>query len=646
MHLLLMIPSSLLLVMMILHSWRYRGRGVTVAFFGLCFGFGLLRGNTIFWTITTFLGGDTLPYLFLRPAIRLWNASLQECIGWIFALYLCWSTAEWVLGRRGQEKIGLYRLIGLTGFMMGAIAYAVEAAAASAQWWVWVFPIQNPYFVETPFVGIVAWISVSVDFLAVFLLIRHRAVRGWFAFALIFLFPIHMLTHLKLGDFGAHMPFSPNELWHFVMIALLVWGIALDGPQITPWTVAARADKAKGNWRKWGVHVALIGFLAVLALVHFVVTGRPLEAISMVPFVVGTLFFHPSLAAAFLVASSLVYLLGGGTWTYLVIPAVMFAVFSFGSQEVLQRLSAVRRREVALAAIGLALVWNTWLYQQRHLRYDNFQNYTAGMLQAESLSQVDSLLAEYPTPVRPEDAFHYNLLGARLNKAHRFSSARKVLDRAVQCDSSYAYAYFNLGWAYFNMDNIEAALRNYNQGLAINPIDFNSVRITSDIYREQDRTDEAESLLRKTLEYRPGQTEIILALEAVLYSSGKVDEAIGLLKSRLADNADPGKIEGRLAANLFKAGRTDEAMEHYKHLITENVEQLYAASLSLALIYWRDKQQPERALDFVSVANRVQPTADTYTLTGRLLEELGHSDQARHAYRVADSLATVAGGRK
>ena len=301
MHLLLMLPSSLLLVMMFLHSWRYRGRGVTIAFFGLCFGFGLLRGNTILWIITTFLDGDTLPYLFLRPAIRLWNASMQECIGWIFALYICWSTAEWVLGRRGQEKIGLFRLIGLAGFMMGAIAYAVEAAAAAAQWWVWVFPIKNPYFVETPFVGIVAWISVSVDFLAVFLLIRHRAVRGWPAFLLPLLFPLHMLTHLKLGSFGAWLPFSPNEIWHFAMIALLVWGIATGGPQITPWTVAANADKSKGNWRKWGVHVALAGFLAVLALVHFVVTGRPIEAISMVPFVVGVLFFRPTVAAGLLV---------------------------------------------------------------------------------------------------------------------------------------------------------------------------------------------------------------------------------------------------------------------------------------------------------------------------------------------------------
>ncbi len=646
MHLLLMIPSSLLLIMMILHSWRYRGRGVTLAFFGICFGFGLLRGNTIFWTITTFLGGDTLPYLFLRPAIRLWNASLQECIGWIFALYLCWSTAEWVLGRRGQDKIGLYRLIGLTGFMIGAIAYAVEAAAASAQWWVWVFPIKNPYFVETPYVGIVAWISVSVDFLAVFLLIRHKAVRGWLALALVFLFPLHMLTHLKLSDLGVWLPYSPNEIWHFVMVALLAWGIAVDGPQIIPWTVAAREDKSRGSWRKWGVHVALAGFLAVLALVHFVVTGRPLEAISMVPFVVGVLFFRPSLAAAFLAASSLAYLLAGGQWTYLVIPAVMFIAFAFGTEEVRQRLTSARRREIALAAIGLALVWNTWLYKERNFRYDQFQELAPGMLQAESLAQVDSLLGEYPTPVRPEDAFHYNQLGARLNKAHRFSTARKVLDRAVQCDNSYAYAYFNLGWTYYNMDNIEAALRNYKQGLEINPIDFSSVLISSDIYREQDRLEEAEGLLRETLEYRPGQTDIILALEGVLYSRGQVDEAIELLKNRLADNAEPRKIEGRLAANLLKAGATDEAVEHYKHLITENVEQIYAASLSLALIYWRDKQQPERALDFVSVAHRVQPTVDTYSLMGHLLEELGRTDQARHAWRVADSLATAGSGSK
>ncbi|MBW7996509.1 MAG: tetratricopeptide repeat protein [Candidatus Glassbacteria bacterium] len=639
MHLLLMIPSSLLLVMMFLHSWRYRGRGVTIAFFGLCFGFGLLRGNTIYWIITTFLSGDTLPYLFLRPAIRLWNASMQECIGWIFALYLCWSTAEWVLGRRGQDKIGLYRLIGLAGFLMGSVAYAIEAAAAAAQWWVWVFPVKNPFFVETPFVGIVAWISVSVDFLAVFLLIRHRAARGWWALALLLLFPLHMWTHFKLGNLAVWLPFSPNEIWHFVMIALLVWGIAVDGPQVTPWTVAAASDSSRGSWRKWGVHVALTGFLLVLALVHFALTGRPAEAISMAPFVIGVLFFRPPLAAGFLALSSLVYLLTGGEWTYLIAPSIVFAVFAFGSGPVQLRLPLARRREIALAAIGLGLAWNYYLYHERFFRYNEFQELGKELGQAESLAEVDSLLGEFPSPLRPEDAFHYNLLGARLNQAHRFSSARKVLLKAVECDITYAYAYFNLGWCYRNLDNLAASLRNYERGLELNPIDFNSILILGEMYQEQDRLDDAEELYRRTLTFRPDRTEIILALESVLYASGRVEEAIELLKNRLPDNAEARKIEGRLAADLFKAGRSDEAVEHYKRVITENVEQLYGASLSLALIYWRDRQQPERALDFVSVANRVKPTVDTYSLMGRLLEELGRNEQARRAYRMADSLA-------
>ncbi|MEA1997105.1 MAG: hypothetical protein U9N45_05675, partial [Gemmatimonadota bacterium] len=162
MHFLLLAPSGILLILLFLHSWRYRGRRMTLTFFSLCLAFGILRGNLIHYIITRYLGGDSLPYLFLRPVVKVWNASIQECIGWMFALYLSWSTVEWVLTRQSKDSsVPLFRLIGLSGIFMGAVSYAVEAAAAGVKWWVWVFPIRNPYFVEVPFAGIVAWISVA-----------------------------------------------------------------------------------------------------------------------------------------------------------------------------------------------------------------------------------------------------------------------------------------------------------------------------------------------------------------------------------------------------------------------------------------------------------------------------------------------------
>ena len=644
MHLLLMIPSSLLLVLMILHSWRYRGRGVTFAFFLLCFGFGILRGNLIYYIITQYLGGDTLPYLFLRPVARIGNASLQECIGWIFALYLCWSTVEWVLARQGgRETIGLYRLIGLTGFLMGGVAYAVEAASAGVKWWVWVFPIKNPFFVETPFIGIVEWISVCIDFLAVFLFISYRAVKSWWPLALLLLFPIHMLTHLKLSDIAWWLPLSPNEIYHWGFLVLLGWGIAVDGPQIVPWTAAADADKAKGNWSRYGLHVALVGFILVLASVHFVIIGSPALAISLVPFLVGVFFFRPWGAVIFLVTSGLLLGLTTGEWSYTIVPAAVFLIFFFGGNVAVEKLSPPRRRQIALAGIGLATAWMYYVYSDRHQRYDTLTELEEQFVQAATVQEIDQAIGRLPSPGIPDDAFQINQIGVKLNKRGHYSAARWLLERATELDSTYAYAWFNLGWAYRGLSNFEASIRSYKKGLELNPIDYDSVLILGDIYLNLNRPVDAEELFRRTLEYNPKRTNILLALESVLYRGGQVDEAIDLLKARLPDTDDPKSLASRLAADLFKAGRREEAIPHYQQVIRENAEQIYAAAVSLALIYWQDQKQPAKAIDYLGIAGRVNPTADVFSMMGTIFEEMGKKDGARAAYRMADSLANLQG---
>ena len=188
----------LLLILLFLHSWRFRGKGVTLAFFSAGSAFGVIRGNLIHYISTVYLGEQSPPYLFTQPVIRLWNVSVQECLGWIFALYLSWSTVEWLLGRESKTGVRIYRLVGLSAFFMGAVAYGAGVAAARLKWLIWIAPIKNPFFVEIPSGEIIAWISIAFDFLAPFLLIYYKVLQSRFRYLLFCLFPLHMLLHLKV----------------------------------------------------------------------------------------------------------------------------------------------------------------------------------------------------------------------------------------------------------------------------------------------------------------------------------------------------------------------------------------------------------------------------------------------------------------
>ena len=93
-------------------------------------------------------------------------------------------------------------------------------------------------------------------------------------------------------------------------------------------------------------------------------------------------------------------------------------------------------------------------------------------------------------------------------------------------------------------------------------------------------------------------------------------------------------------------GRGEEAETFYLQVIREDVERLYGAATSLALIYWQERNDPERALEYINLAAGVKPTADIFTLKGTLREQLGLKEQAREAYQRAEELKSQPSSRQ
>ncbi|MBN2287941.1 MAG: tetratricopeptide repeat protein, partial [Candidatus Glassbacteria bacterium] len=533
MHLFLLIPSSLLLALLFAHSWKYRGRALTVGFFLASFVFGIIRGNLIYWIITRVLGGDSLPYLFVRPMVRIWNASLQECVGWTFMLYLCWSLSERILARRGEDTVPVFRLAGLVCLLMGASAYAVEAVAAGVQWWVWVIPIRNPYFAAVPFAGITAWISVGFDFLMPFLLIAVAVPRRRWAWLTVLIFPLHMLTHTKTTGIADWLPLNTFEVWHWLMLCAIFAGIALGGPGIR---VPAREKAGEPKpWQAHAVRVAAGGFLLVLGASHlFIIRGIEL-LISLVPFATSVLFVWPLYAAGFCLACCAAYGLAAGGWSFTLAPLALLALCAYAA--LAPRPAGARGRLVlrwSLAAfLVLCTAWVYLFYQGRRQHYGTMSELSARLQSGGAATDTDSLAVLLPRPRKPEDAFQYNSLAVDLNRRGLYRRALFILDEGLACDSTFSYLYFNLGWAHSQTGDLEAAAAAYERGLELDPIDYGSYLILGEIYESQGLKEKAEELYRRGLGYDPLHTGLVLTLERLLYSTGRLDEAIALLKGVL-----------------------------------------------------------------------------------------------------------------
>ncbi|MBN2288502.1 MAG: tetratricopeptide repeat protein [Candidatus Glassbacteria bacterium] len=530
MSLVMIILSTLLLALLFAHSWSLRGRAITIGFFCSSFLFGIVRGNLIHVIITRVLGGGSLPYIFVKPVIRIWNVSLQECVGWTFIIYLSWSLAErflWLHGGGRRDTVPVLRLLGLVCLIMGAASYAVEAVATGSQWWIWTIQVRNPYYAAVPWAGIVAWISVGFDFFWPFLLIATGASSKKPAgYLLLLLFPLHMLCHLKTTQISADwLPLLTEELWHWLMICTVLAGIVLGGPRVKiplPGK-AADAKGIRGFPVRLAVPVAALGFLLVLAACHLFLIGSCEMLISLVPLVAFLLFPWPRAAIAFCLAACVGYGLVQGHWTYTLAPAAFLAVLVYAAYVPVP--AGIRSRGAARllhVCLGVFLVLATVLvyrsYCERNLRYRPLIGLITRLNAGESAAGINSASLErlIVRPQRSKDAIPYNQLGYLLLQ-DRYPEAAFILEQAAACDSTFACAYLNLGLAYENTGRLEKAAAAYEKGLELNPLDTDSYLELGKIYERTNRPELAGQLYRRGLEYKPGHRQLALALRMLAH---------------------------------------------------------------------------------------------------------------------------------
>ena len=217
---LLLAASSVALVLLVVHSWRRRGRAVTLTFFIAGMLFGIVRGN-VAWLVMYSLTGHpevTKPYLpqgGLLPAIG--HASFQVAAGWVFSLYLAWTISELILRRLPRLRGRVFVLSALASLFMLLICYCMETTAVTTGWWYWTMPTRSALYGNVNKWAMRAWFSVAHDFLMPFLIIvcstaRRRRLRWlWLA-----AFPLHKSCHFLL----AWTPLT--DLVHHVMALFVV----------------------------------------------------------------------------------------------------------------------------------------------------------------------------------------------------------------------------------------------------------------------------------------------------------------------------------------------------------------------------------------------------------------------------------------
>lgn len=125
----------------------------------------------------------------------------------------------------------------------------------------------------------------------------------------------------------------------------------------------------------------------------------------------------------------------------------------------------------------------------------------------------------------------------------------------------------NLGLAFYQKGDADAAMTHYRRALEIDPGYEQAHNNLGYALAEKGALDEAIAHYREALALKPDYAKAHNNLGLALGKSGKLDEAIACYERALEISPDYDRAHNNLAGALFQKGRVDEAIAHYREAL-------------------------------------------------------------------------------
>ena len=448
--LILTVPSLLILGLLVHHSLITMPRRRALAFWCAVTAYGVLRGVALRWVIDSGLAAS-FPYVIHDPLFPVLGVPLQEITGWAIVAYIGW----W-LGSRFSTK--LFAQVAWACLFLGSISWTVEAAAVAAGWWHWTVPVSNSLFINVPFIGLIDWLFVGIDFLLPFAAITSPALAGRPArFVTLLGFPSHFTAHCFVERIGSALPIPVYHLSHWVLIGIVLW-LAMRSQ-----TSDAVFRKDTGPLDRLLPLAALGAILLDAAAVELLMARRPELLVSTLPSIAVALtslsplgpMVGASLGAAGLVA---------GIW----LPPAMLAAVPAGLAGLLTWGRRHSRWVPAATLIAMAL-----LAYQAHgagaRKHDELVKRLDAALAARDRGDLETAKMELETAAEEYPGSHVPLvlLGEIHYKTGQLGMARPLFARAVQVKQDYAQGYHYLAVIDLRLGRRESAATSAAEGLRI-----------------------------------------------------------------------------------------------------------------------------------------------------------------------------------
>ena len=234
----------------------------------------------------------------------------------------------------------------------------------------------------------------------------------------------------------------------------------------------------------------------------------------------------------------------------------------------------------------------------------------------------------------PQCARAHVSLGNAYNERGELDKAIAEYKQGLAIRPHYAKGHVNLGDAYAKKKLFDKAIAQYKKVLDNNPNHAEALAKTGASYLEKGMLDEAIPALKKALAIKPSYAEALANLGTTYQMKGMLDEAIAMCKKALALMPTLEEAHINLGIAYGKKGLLDEAISHFNNVLRINSDSAHAY-YNRAIAYDKKGMLDEAIKDFIKVLVFNPDDVNARFALGNTYIKKGMQDEAIAEYKKA-----------
>ena len=193
-----------------------------------------------------------------------------------------------------------------------------------------------------------------------------------------------------------------------------------------------------------------------------------------------------------------------------------------------------------------------------------------GQIEATLSNQEKSL--EYLEMALQKDSTYVEAwyqLARYYTKESNYLKARNLLNHALQIDPLHEKSHSRLGMIYYYLSNPDLARASYQTALALNPDDFNTHYNLGELYYTQlEDTAQALKEYKSAVNLYPEHVEANFKIGLICMNNGMYKEAARYFEQAIANDQNNIRIMLQLAVSFEKLNLKDNALKIYNRILT------------------------------------------------------------------------------